>query len=179
MDRLFVAVELPGEVRERLAAIQASLKASRARLTLVDPAIIHITLKFIGDVPESRTREIGEVLARVRAEPFLLQVRGVSGNNPRQPRVVWADIYDDGKCGLLHAQIEDLLAPFGVKRDDRAFRPHATVARVKEFHPDLLDHLKPFRERDFGGGMVSGFVLKRSTLTPRGPVYDDVKEVRF
>ncbi|OPX69227.1 MAG: 2',5' RNA ligase family [Methanoregulaceae archaeon PtaB.Bin056] len=179
MERLFVAVELPGEVREALSFVQDALKASRARLTLVDPGIIHITLKFIGDVPESHARKIGEVLGQVKAETFLLRVRGIGGNNPRQPRVIWADIDDGGKCSLLHAQIEDLLAPLGVEREARAFCPHATVARVKEFHPDLLEHLKPFRERDFGCGMVQGFTLKKSTLTPRGPVYQDVKEVCF
>jgi len=179
MDRLFVAVELPGEVKEALSSVQDALKASQARLTLVDPDIIHITLKFIGDVPESHTRKIGEVLGMVKADPFPLQVRGIGGNNPRQPRVICAHIDDGGKCGLLHAQIEDALAPLGVKREARAFRPHATVARVKEFHPDLLERVKPFRERDFGEGVVPGFVLKRSTLTPRGPVYEDVNEVRF
>ena len=179
MDRLFVAVELPAEVREALSSVQEALKESHARLTLVHPDIIHITLKFIGDVPETHTAKIGEVLGQVKADPFSLHVRGIGGNNPRQPRVIWARIDEGGKCGLLHAQIEDLLAPLGVKREDRAFRPHATVARVREFHPDLLERMKPFRDRDFGEGVVQGVVLKRSTLTPRGPVYEDVKEVHF
>ena len=179
MDRLFVAVELPAEVRAALSSVQEALKESHARLTLVHPDIIHITLKFIGDVPETHTAKIGEVLGQVKADPFSLHVRGIGGNNPRQPRVIWAHIDEGGKCGLLHAQIEDLLAPLGVKREDRAFRPHATVARVREFHPDLLERMKPFRERDFGEGVVQGVVLKRSTLTPRGPVYEDLKEVHF
>jgi len=179
MNRLFVAVDLPAEVKEELGAIQESLQKSRARLTLVDPGIIHITLKFIGDMPESTTQEIAEVLGRVKGDPFSLRVVGVAGNKPRQPRVIWAEADDGGKCGLLHAQIEELLAPFGVRKEDRAFRPHATVARVKEFHPDLLECMKPFRDRDFGGGMVRGFTLKKSTLTSRGPIYQDVKEVLF
>ncbi|MCU0632362.1 MAG: RNA 2',3'-cyclic phosphodiesterase [Methanolinea sp.] len=179
MDRLFVAVELPAEVKGGLGGIQDSLRKSSARLTLVDPAIIHITLKFIGDTPESATGQIAEVLGKVEGVPFPLQVKGIGGNNSRQPRVIWAHVDDGGRCGLLHTQIEDLLAPLGIRREDRAFRPHATVARVKEFHPDLLECIRPFRDRDLGGGMVRGFTLKKSVLTPRGPLYQDVKEVLF
>lgn len=179
VDRLFVAVEIPEGIRNALSVIQGPLKMSRARLTLVDPAIIHITLKFIGDTPEPRTREIADLLSQVKGNPFRVRVKGVSGNNPRQPRVIWADIDDSGECGLLHEQIERLLAPLGIRKDERPFRPHATVARVKEFHGDLLECMKPFRQKDFGEGMVQAVVLKKSTLTPRGPIYQDVKEVHL
>lgn len=179
MNRLFVAVDLPAEIREELGSIQAILQKSRARLTLVDPAIIHITLKFIGDTPDQAIPGIADALGMVQGEPFPFRVVGVSGNNPRQPRVIWARADDGGKCGMLHARIEDVLAPLGIEREERAFRPHATVARVKDFHPDLIELLKPFRDRDFGTGTVRGFSLKKSTLTPRGPVYENVKEVLF
>jgi len=179
VNRLFVAVELPPDVRSGLGSIQEHLKKSRARLTLVDPEIIHVTLKFIGDTPEPATREIARELGRIHGEPFPIRVKGISGNNPRTPRVIWAHVDDGGKCGELHARIEEVLAPLGVKREDRAFRSHATVARVKEFHPDLLEFMKRFRDMDFGGGIVPGFVLKKSTLTPRGPLYQDVQEVPF
>lgn len=179
MTRLFVAVDLPEEIRRELGSIQSIFRQSRARLTLVDPGIIHITLKFIGEVPDSTAREIADVLDHVRGEPFTIRVTGISGNNPRQPRVIWAHAEDGGICAALHSQIEELLAPLGVKREDRAFRAHATVARVKEFHPDLLAYMKDVRNRDFGSGMVHGCTLKKSTLTPQGPVYQNVKEVLF
>ena len=179
MERLFVAVELPGEVREALSFVQDALKASRARLTLVDPGIIHITLKFIGDVPESHARKIGEVLGQVKAETFLLRVRGIGGKKPRQPPGIWGDIDDGGEGSLLHAQIKDPLAPPGGEREARAVFSPSPGGRGKKFHPEPLGHLKAFRERDFGCGMVQGFTLKKSTLTPRGPVYQDVKEVCF
>lgn len=179
MNRLFVAIELPPEVKEGFRSIQEPLKKSSARLTLVDPDLIHITLKFIGDTPDAVTRQIADALGVLKEEPFPIQVKGISGNNIRQPRVIWANVEDGGKCGVLHSRIEDHLAPFGVKKEDRAFRPHATVARVKEFHPDLIEFLKPLRDREFGNGMVSGFSLKKSTLTPKGPIYQTIKEVLF
>lgn len=179
MTRLFVAVDLPEEIRRELGSIQSFFRQSRARLTLVDPDIIHITLKFIGEVPDSTAQEIAGALDHVHGEPFVIRMTGISGNNPRQPRVIWAHAEDGDTCAALHSQIEDLLAPLGVTREDRAFRAHATVARVKEFHPDLLECMKDLRNRDFGSGIVQGFTLKKSTLTPKGPVYQNVKEVLF
>jgi len=177
MDRLFIAVELPEHIRESLGSVQAVLKKSSARLTHVDPAIIHITLKFIGDTPPEGTRAVAEALGKLSASPFSVRVRGISGNNPRRPRVIWARIEDGGKCGLLHDRIEDLLSPLGIPRDDRPFVPPATVARVREFHPDLPRILRPLSPCEFGEGTIDRVVLKKSTLTPRGPVYQDITEV--
>lgn len=177
MDRLFIAVELPGDIRESLGSVRAILNDSSARLTHVDPAIIHVTLKFIGDTLPEKTRTVAEALGKMRAAPFLVRIRGISGNNPRRPRVIWARIEDGGNCGLLHAKIEDTLSPLGIPRDDRPFVPHATVARVREFHPDLPGILRPLSDRDFGEGTIDRVLLKKSTLTPRGPVYQDITEV--
>ena len=177
MDRLFIAIELPGNIRESLGSVQAVLKNSSARLTHVDPSIIHVTLKFIGDTPHEKTRAVAEALGKMRAAPLSVRVSGISGNNPRRPRVIWARVEDGGKCGILHAAIEDLLSPLGIPRDDRPFVPHATVARVREFHPDLPGIIRPLSDRGFGEGFVDRVVLKKSTLTFRGPVYEDIAEV--
>jgi len=177
MDRLFVAAELPRGIRESLRSVQDVLKNSNARLTHVDPAIIHITLKFIGDTPPEMTAAIAKSLGSIHAAPFPVRVLGISGNNPRRPRVIWAGIRDGGRCGLLHAAVEDLLSPHGVPREDRPFVPHATVARVREYHPDLAGILRSLADRDFGEGTIDRVVLKKSTLTPRGPVYQDIAEV--
>jgi len=91
--------------------------------------------------------------------------------------VIWAGVLDGGRCGLLHAAIEDLLSPLGVLREDRPFVPHATVARVREYHPDLAGILRSLADHDFGVGTINRVVLKKSTLTPRGPVYRDIAEV--
>ncbi|MEM2124167.1 MAG: RNA 2',3'-cyclic phosphodiesterase [Methanolinea sp.] len=177
MDRLFIAVDLPPGIRESLGSVQAILKGSSARLTHVDPGILHVTLKFIGDTPPEKTAAIAGVLKDLRAAPFTVRVRGVAGNDPRRPRVIWARVEDGGNCGLLHAAIEDLLAPLGIPRDDRPFVPHATLARVREFHPDLPGILRPLSDRDFGEGRIDRVALKKSTLTPRGPIYRDIAEV--
>ncbi|MDD1715965.1 MAG: RNA 2',3'-cyclic phosphodiesterase [Methanolinea sp.] len=179
MVRLFVAVDLPDEVREGIRQSQTEIAKCRARLTLVDPGIIHLTLKFIGEVPEERVPLICNALRTIRREPFLVRARGVAGNNPRQPRVIWCRLEDKGELAGLSAEIEGALAPLGIPREERAFRPHATLARVKEFHRSLTEQIGSLSETEFGSFTVNGFTLKRSTLTPRGPVYENLMEVSF
>jgi 2'-5' RNA ligase len=177
MVRLFVAIDLPCEITERFRPPQDILRKSRARLSLVNPSIIHLTLKFIGEVPEDRVEPIQQALSAISFPSFDLKVGCVSANNPRQPRVVWCGITDEGRTALLHDLVEDALAPFGIPRDNRPYRPHATLARVKRFDPSLLGCLKEVAHEEFGSCRVSSWQLKKSTLTPQGPVYETLLEV--
>ncbi len=177
MVRLFVAIDLPEDIRERLRGPQEHLKKSSARLNPVDPALIHMTLKFIGEVDNDAVGKIISVLSTVTFSPYVLRVTGIGSNNPRQPRVLWCDIADGGASAVLHAQVEDVLLPLGIPRDDRPFRPHATLARVKQSDPSLPGWIRAIPPGDFGGCTVQSFRLKKSTLTPRGPVYETLLEV--
>jgi 2'-5' RNA ligase len=177
MVRLFVAIDLPCDITERFRIPQEILKASRARLSLVNPAIVHLTLKFIGEVPEDRVVPIQEALSGVAFPPFPIKVGCVSTDNPSRPRVVWCGISDDGRTALLHDLVENALAPFGIPRDTRRFRAHATIARVKSFDPSLIPALRQAGVEEFGSCTVTSWQLKKSTLTPQGPVYETLLEV--
>ena len=131
MVRTFVAIDLPEEIRERVRKSQAILAQSGGRLALVDPANLHVTLKFLGEVEPGKIGAIIEALRAVRAAPFELTVRCAACNSPRRPRVVWCDITDAGESAALARQVDDLLEPLGFPRERRPFRPHATLARVK------------------------------------------------
>lgn len=179
MVRLFIAVELPDEIRENIRASQEHLKKSRARLTLVDPPLIHITLKFIGEVDEQALEKIKAALETIRFVPFEISVQGLAGNNSSRPRVVWCRVTDNGRCGELAGLIEKALAPLGILPENRPFRAHATVARVKQFEPDLLPAIRSQSDCEFGRARVNGFSLKKSTLTPSGPLYEDVMVVTW
>ncbi len=179
MVRLFIAVELPDEIRENIRAAHEHLKKSRARLTLVDPPLIHITLKFIGEVDDSLKDKIKTALEPVRFEPFEITVQGLAGNNSSRPRVVWCRVSDSGRCGELAGLIEKVLAPLGILPENRPFQAHATVARVKQFESDLLPIIRSQSDCEFGRALVSGFSLKKSTLTPTGPKYEDVLVVTW
>jgi RNA 2',3'-cyclic 3'-phosphodiesterase len=177
MVRLFVAIDLPEEIRERLRGPQDQLRKSSARLNPVDPALIHMTLKFIGEVHLDAVAKIIAVLSGVTFAPYPLHITGIGSNNPRQPRVIWCEIADGGASAALHAQVEDLLLPLGIPRDDRPFRSHATLARVKQSDPSLPAVIRAIPPGEFGECMVQSFRLKKSTLTPRGPVYETLLEV--
>lgn len=177
MVRLFVAIDLPAEVRERLRKPQELLKQSRARLSLVDPAIIHITLKFIGEVPPERAEQIMPALATINLGPFDIRITGIGSNNPRQPRVIWCTIEDAGSSAALHDRIEAVLEPLGIPREGRPFRPHATLARVKQYDPSLTARLRDIPRGDYGSCTIRSWQLKKSILTPQGPVYETLLEV--
>ncbi|HMA05274.1 MAG TPA: RNA 2',3'-cyclic phosphodiesterase, partial [Methanomicrobiales archaeon] len=177
MVRTFIAIDLTPEVRERMRDPQASLAGCRARLTLVKPPSIHITLKFLGEIDEKTLEKVKEALSRIRFEPFDISAGGVRGNPPQSPRVVWSEIRDEGGCGRLFDLIEEALSPLHIPRERRGYTPHATLARVKRFDPSLLPVLAGLAAEEFGSCPVRCFRLKKSTLTPGGPVYEDILEV--
>lgn len=177
MVRLFVAIDLPCDITERLRLPQETLRKSSARLSLVNPSIIHLTLKFIGEVPEDGVEKIKTALSTVEFPSFEMKLGCVSADKPRQPRVVWCGITDDGKTALLHDKVENALAPLGIPRDNRPFRPHATIARVRRFDPSLISTLREITVSEFGSCRIGSWQLKKSTLTPQGPVYETILEV--
>lgn len=177
MVRAFVAIELSDEVRAGLRAAQERLRMSAARLSLVDPALAHITLKFLGEVEEKQIAAVEDALRGVRGRRYPLTVGGVGGNNPRRPRVVWCAVDDGGETVRLSVRVEQALGPLGFPREKRAFTPHVTLARVKEFDLSLLEAIKDLAETGMGTCAIDRVVLKKSTLTPKGPIYETLLEV--
>lgn len=179
MVRTFVALELSESVRGQLKEAQDVLKTSSSRLTFVDPPLIHITVKFLGEVDEKMLVRIKDALNLVTYQPFPVSAGTVTVNNPKRPHTVWCAIDDNGNGERLLSLVEDALSPLGFPRESRKFTPHATVARVKDFDPSLFAVLDQLKGRSYGECTVSGLKLKKSTLTPRGPVYEDLLEVKW
>lgn len=177
MVRTFVAIDLSEEIRERARESQEILRRSEGRLAIVDPANLHITVKFLGEVDPALIEPIVEALRTVRADPFEMTVGHAVCNPPRRPRVVWCDVADAGESAALARQVDDLLAPLGFSREKRPFRPHVTLARVKEFHPSQCREAASTPREPLGACRVGSIKLKKSTLTPRGSIYEDLAEV--
>ncbi|MCX8207320.1 MAG: RNA 2',3'-cyclic phosphodiesterase [Methanothrix sp.] len=173
--RCFVAVDLPDEMKREIPAIQQAFAMNG--LKLVDPDLVHITLKFLGEVPDSRVAEIVDALNRVSFSPFHAHIRGVGAFPGRSIRVIWLGA--SGPFEDLARAVDTALEPFGFERDKK-FSAHATLARVKD--PSLSriigERISGISEIDLGEFVVDRFVLKKSTLTPRGPIYEDVAEFR-
>lgn len=177
MIRAFIALELPDEIKDRLKGVQEQLRGCSARLNLVDPPLIHITLKFLGEVMEKDLPQVNNALRSIPFRPFPVTVGTVTVNNPRRPYTVWCTVGDRGWGKELFRMVEDCLEPLGFARETRGFTPHATLARVKAPDPSLFTVLRSLEGTTFGDCMIPGMKLKKSTLTPRGPVYEDLLEV--
>lgn len=176
-----MAIELPPTVKETLAGVVRELgTAGIGGLRPVRPEGIHLTLKFLGDVPADRIGAIGDAAgsAAARHAPFALSLSGV-GAFPagRAPRVLWAGIAGElERLAALQASVDGHLAELGFARERRAFNPHLTLARLRdsasrEDRARALRVLEAAQPRQNASFVVDGVALFQSTLGPGGAVY--------
>lgn len=180
--RLFVALHLPDEVISVLDAVQSDLRAavSPGLVSWVVPRNIHLTLKFLGDVPLSEHRAIAEALTSVAAvnAPFEL-CTGRLGCFPseRNPRVVWVGVQGQtGALQRLRDAVEGAIAPLGYPTEDRSFSPHLTLGRVRRDAPraaaqSLGVAIQASAIPPVVTWQVTDVRLFRSELKPSGAVY--------
>jgi len=179
MTRTFIALELSNDIKDQLAVVQQTLRRCKAHLTFVDPEIIHITVKFLGEVDDKKLREVMDALSKVSFVPYPITTGNVTVNNKNRPHTVWCTIKDMDESERLFVLIEDALAPLGFARETRRFTPHATIARVKSFDPSLFTALNTLTAASYGSCRICGMKLMKSTLLPQGPVYEDLLEVKW
>ena len=183
--RTFVAIELDDEMQRPLAALQDRLKVDCPSLRWVDPAKIHLTLKFIGEVSDDRIVDISAALDELAAQcrPFQIAIEqvGVFGQNG-PVKVVWVGISDDdGSLPRCHALCERLLEPLGIPSEHRPFHPHLTLARNREVrHSQTIRRaVDPHTELRIGVQEVESVTFYQSTRTSRGPVYQPLSRHVF
>jgi RNA 2',3'-cyclic 3'-phosphodiesterase len=179
MTRAFIALELSNDIKDQLAIAQQTLRGCKARLTFVDPELIHITVKFLGEVNDKKLQEVMDALARIVFLPYPITTGSITVNNKNRPHTVWCTMQDTGESERLFVLIEDMLAPLGFARETRSFTPHATIARVKSFDPSLFTALGALNAASYGSCRIHSMKLKKSTLLPQGPVYEDLLEVKW
>jgi len=177
MIRSFVAVDIPKF--EKLLDLLSRLRSSGARLSVPKDESIHITLKFLGDIPESSVEKISESLGIIasRTNRFKAEIVGTGlFPNERAPRVLWVGLSDNGRLAEIAGEIDASMAAFRIPKEQRPFRPHVTIARVKSMQgiDKALRVLDDFRSTSFGSFEVIDIRLKKSTLTPAGAIYEDL-----
>jgi len=181
--RLFVALDIPEDIRHALAATIRTLRAAcpDARWARTDG--LHVTLKFIGDISGEKLEAIKSALASVRAAaPSTLQFRGV-GFFPdmRHPRVLWAGIEAGPELAALARDVENSLAPLGIARETRAFSPHLTLARFDRARglAALHDAIEAAGPLEFGATSAKEFHLYQSVLKRGGAEYTRLATFSF
>ena len=132
MIRLFVALELPEELRDRIAMVQRGVTGAR----WIPPESLHVTLRFIGEVPEDRYDDIVYALEAVRSEPFALTIAGAGHFESRgRVRALWLGIERDPSLMALNKRLESALVRAGLPPEERKYTPHITIARLNEALP--------------------------------------------
>ncbi|MBN1772933.1 MAG: RNA 2',3'-cyclic phosphodiesterase [Deltaproteobacteria bacterium] len=182
--RAFVAVPLGEEVVQAAARLSAELRRKLAEQGLsakwVLPANLHVTVRFLGEIAEAQVPAIGESLGPLvgRHASFLVALRGLGCfPDAGRPSVLWAG-FDQGVPQLerLAADVNRALDRLGFPEQDRPFHPHLTLARPRRGAPppDLTSVVAERAAEELGSTVVRDVVLFRSTLRPKGPLYQAV-----
>jgi 2'-5' RNA ligase len=132
---MFAAIELDPELRRRLVRLQTDIGVQERGLRWLTPEQMHLTVKFLGEVPDDLIPAVCDALAGLAAdgEPFAFEVRGVGCFPPRgSVRIVWAGLEEpSGRLRRFQAACEQVFAGLGFKQEHRLYAPHLTLARVK------------------------------------------------
>jgi len=187
--RLFVALEITSSVRENLAALIDNLRAVAPQAKWVRPENLHVTLKFIGEVPDTKTAEVASILRvlcgvyqGVRSHPVNLCFRGLGFfPDDKRPRVFWVGIEASANLKGLSADIGKATEKLGIPNERRPFSPHLTLAR---FEPPRLPEkltaaISQSAKRDFGSLHTREFHLIESKLKSSGAEYTTLESFAF
>lgn len=176
--RLFLALNLPAAERDRLQRAAGPLRSARLPVRWVNANALHLTLKFLGEVPETRAAAIEAASAAVagRFRPFALELQALGAfPSLRNPRVIWVGVHAPPELAQLAAEVETGMAELGFAPEGRSFSPHLTLGRVE----------RDARAADFGRlpALAAAFDysaqvraesldLMRSHLSPAGARYE-------
>ncbi len=187
--RLFIALPVPGDIQEKLRHAQAQVRSRLHSDTVrwVRSEQIHLTLKFLGDVPVVCTNELFASVrtACVSVPPLQLSSSKIGFfPNARRPRVVWAGVACQSHAlEQLQTKIEKATVSFAEVQKDQRFSAHLTIGRIKEIHPRdaraLEEAVSDFAKTTFGNWTANTIEIMRSELGPGGSRYSRVAEIPF
>jgi len=168
-------------VKRKIKEIQDALMRSGGDLKLVEVENLHFTMAFFGEITESQKGFLCRRLSSARMPALTIHLSGVGAfPGPRKPRVIWVGV-TKGKEDLERyaTMAAKMGAESGIALDqEESFKPHLTIARARSLFgkENLAAELESLRDTDFGESTTSPVRLKRSTLTPKGPVYETLCE---
>lgn len=182
MIRSFIAFDIDNEsVIKQFSEAQTTLVNTGADLKLVKPQNIHMTMRFLGNISPPMVDSIHEEMKKISFAPFDVEIKGL-GVFPKlkYARVIWAGIRKGAdELTNVFNQLEPLLRKLGFKPDSKGFSPHLTIARVKTGRnkAELIQRIQELADYEFGIVRADCLRLKKSVLTPKGPIYSTLREV--
>lgn len=176
--RCFIAIEVAPAIRRKLAEVtlklRRALRGSRGGIKWVEPDLMHLTLKFLGDIDEATVAKVRGIVDEVAIahRGFELSVEGV-GCFGKPARVVWVGMNESPALMALQTDLEGRLAAAGFAAEERPFSAHLTLARIKDpaAGKDVPGLIEADRNTRFGSFGVDALRVFRSELTPQGPIY--------
>lgn len=146
----------------------------------VEPDNLHLTLKFLGDIEKPQVDKISEMVSEVSFKSFNMSVENVGVfPNIRRPSTIWAGI-SEGVLELtrIFNEVDCKLSKLGFEKERRRFHPHITISRVRSGRnrEKLVEELMRLSDYRFGEDRVDNIALKKSVLTPKGPIYSTLAE---
>ncbi len=176
--RAFIAIDLPDSLHAALAAAQQRFRAACHDARWTRPEGIHLTLKFLGEISDTQTKQVVEALSPIEVfNAFSVELKGF-GFFPQahRPRVFWVGIASPPALAELAEKVETHMEKIGIAREDRAFSPHLTLARfqVPRPQPALETAVAEQANASLGTFEASEFFLFESKLSPQGAQYRKV-----
>lgn len=185
--RLFIAIDIGENLRAVIAGLQADLQSQinlkTGKMKWVNPDLMHLTLKFLGEVEEEKTSRICEIVAEAvgRQQRFSFEIPRL-GCFGRPIKVIWLGAEAENRQLLkLHADIEDALDSQGWPKEQRPFSPHLSLARIKNASGDreLKGIIKNYQPIHSAVVEVVSVRVYKSQLTSAGPIYTVLDEAKL
>ncbi|HYO81245.1 MAG TPA: RNA 2',3'-cyclic phosphodiesterase [Bryobacteraceae bacterium] len=178
--RLFTGIALPDTTINTLSRLMDLLRPA-AHVSWTRPYNLHVTLKFIGEWPEPRLAELTSALQSVRGGGRLrIRLAGIGWlPNPHSPRILFSGVEGGEQLSLLARDTDAALVPLGVPVEKREYRPHLTLARIRDSGTPLgalRQAIAALEPADFDSFEASGFSLFQSTTGPAGTIYTRISE---
>lgn len=182
--RAFIAIELPETAKRALAGLVDRLRPIGVRASWVKPEALHLTLRFLGDIDDATAERIRAALREGYADAaaFPLHIKGVGAfPNLRRPNVVWAGVELSEALAAAQAVAERAAQAAGLDPERKAFRPHLTVARIKDpaAGAALAAPIEAEGDFDIEPFLAGGVTLFSSRLTSQGPIHSRIEEYPF
>ncbi len=182
--RTFICFEIPVSVKEQIVKLQNELKSFGRGVRWINPDGIHLTLKFLGDVPEENIDNIAEaVKSAVKGiTPVTIKIANAgSFPNFKRPRVLWIGVEETtGQLGKIHDLIEHELEKLGYDKENRKFSPHLTLGRVKSSEGiEKISNELANTEINFGEFTAAEIIIMKSDLKQSGAVYTSLFKLKL
>lgn len=172
--RLFVAVEIPGKIKEKIIELQKNFEQRLNDISWVKPENMHLTLVFLGEADYNQIPNIIACLERIKDDAFEISLAEIGGfPNLNKLHTLWVGVKENSAINDLHEKISKSLGELNFNLDDRKFFPHITFGRLKR--PKTLKKL-PSIQIDLGSFGTKEFILFDSTLTRGGSKHKIIKK---